>query len=210
MHRTSAKQSQFAALPRATEPQQQVPWAIVRNKANSEGPAGTRVRLCRTNPIRRANRAKQSQFAADGHGRPSPRLEALTMPPTGNKRAKQTQFPAGAGWGTARRVAQTNPIFAIMPIRRSAFPGGKSCETNPIRPRRVSGEDSQPTSSRIVRNKANLGRGSSLEFQVLSWSGRWLSLPTSDFTLRTSHFKLDTVRAVLVRGHWAVYNVARA
>ncbi len=52
----------------------------------------------------------------------------------------------------------------FLPIRRSAFPGG-----------------------RIVRNKPNLGRVSSLKFQVLSWRSRWLSLPTSNFALHTSN-----------------------
>jgi hypothetical protein len=29
-------------------------------------------------------------------------------------------------------AVQTNPISTIMPIRRSALPGGQACETNPI------------------------------------------------------------------------------
>ncbi len=58
-------------------------------------------RLCETKPIlpHRPTAAmgglvvhKQTQFAAGGHGRPSPRPEALTLPPTGDKRAKQSQF----------------------------------------------------------------------------------------------------------------------
>jgi len=55
--------------------------------------------------------------------------------------AKQTQFRTGGGWARlggrgAWGLVQTNPIPALMPIRRSAFPGGQ-----------------------IVRNKANLLRG---------------------------------------------------
>jgi hypothetical protein len=71
-----------------------------QNKANSRGwdaPGGTT-----SGAVAQAYRAKQTQFAADGQGRPLPRPEALTMPPTGDKRAKQSQFPATAGWGEAR------------------------------------------------------------------------------------------------------------
>jgi hypothetical protein len=38
-------------------------------------------------------------------------------------------------WGRCRgQSPKTNPISAILPVRRSAFPGGQPCETNPIFP----------------------------------------------------------------------------
>jgi hypothetical protein len=52
--------------------------------------------------------------------------------PTRGRSAKRTQFSASRTAGTGQ-LRQTNPIPAIMPIRRSAFPGGQSCQTNPIR-----------------------------------------------------------------------------
>jgi hypothetical protein len=95
-----------------------------QNKANSRGwdaPGGTTG-----GAVAQAYCAKQTQFAADGQGRPLPRPEALTMPPTGDKRAttprcpvsfrQQSQFPAtpgGArpkGRGAMGRTRKTKPI----------------------------------------------------------------------------------------------------
>jgi hypothetical protein len=47
--------------------------------------------------------------------------------PTRGRSAKRTQFSASRTAGTGQ-LRQTNPIPAIMPIRRSAFPGGQSCD----------------------------------------------------------------------------------
>jgi hypothetical protein len=70
----------------------------------------------------RANRAKQSQFAATPRG--------TVLRGRGANARNKPNFPAGGDKG----VVQTNPTPTIMPIRRSAFPGGQSCETNPIGP----------------------------------------------------------------------------
>jgi len=73
---------------------------------------------------RRVKDAKRTQFAARRTG------------VGGTDRAKRTQFPAApgrsrpGGRGT-RGVVQTNPIPAIMPIRRSAFPGGQIARNEP-------------------------------------------------------------------------------
>jgi len=62
--------------------------------------------------------AKRTQFAADGRGRPSPRPEALTMPPMRNKCVKQTQFPPGRDTPAIPRrwrSCETNPICLATP-----------------------------------------------------------------------------------------------
>ncbi len=71
--------------------------------------------------------AKQSQFPAapGGPGPGTRRPGACTTKPN---------FPAGR-WGQRRTQAcGTKPIPATMPIRRSAVPGGRACETKPIYP----------------------------------------------------------------------------
>ncbi len=75
--------------------------------------------------------AKRTQFAAHEQERPSPRLEALTVPPvTGGNRAKQSQFPGGTGWDGACGTE------------------GTGCCTN----------EANSTAQPIVRNKANFRR----------------------------------------------------
>jgi hypothetical protein len=124
--------------------------SIMRNKAKlgSIGVSGERVVIlcgatspesgtCKTNPIPGAAAwdrawgttgycAKQSQFPAGPDDPPS----TLQPRPRQVNCVKRTQF---ARWGRAGRglrdegrgaTGQTNPIPALMPIRRSAFPGG--------------------------------------------------------------------------------------
>jgi hypothetical protein len=95
-------------------------------------------------------RTKQSQFASGGPGRPSPRPEALTLPPvTGGKRAKQSQFARiGEGWArdgkvarettSADRCAKQTQFVAWTEMgqgrraHRASRRPGQSCETKPI------------------------------------------------------------------------------
>ena len=92
--------------------------------AGPEG-RGTRVQLCETNPIRHpgqargvpagAYRAKQTQFGADGQGRPSSRPEALAMPPqrkamASNKPNSRRRCPGQGRRGVGRgRIVQNKP-----------------------------------------------------------------------------------------------------
>jgi hypothetical protein len=96
---------------------------------------------------------KQSQFRRTGTAGPSPRPEALTMPPvTGGTRAKQSQFRAG--WPSVRNKAN----FALGvrkwgAVRQAWVPaGGPSCETNPIW--LVGGDPGRQN----MQNEANSGR----------------------------------------------------
>ncbi len=104
-----AEQSQFQRGRRSR-------WPIVQNKPNSQRTrcpiipvfhhSTTPISACcakqsqfATMPQGRGARGvpyKQSQFASGGWGRPSPRPEALRLPPvTGDNCAKQSQSPAG-------------------------------------------------------------------------------------------------------------------
>jgi hypothetical protein len=58
---------------------------------------------------------KQSQFAPDGPGRPSPRPPALTLPPTGRQRRQTKPIPGSAGWDGARGMRGDR-------AKRSQFP----------------------------------------------------------------------------------------
>jgi hypothetical protein len=79
--------------------------------------------------------AKRTQFAPDGQGRPSPRPEALTMPPTGNKRAKRTQFarrrrmgrdPRGVGRGANHAIRTQFGAARADRAKQSQFPWQRS------------------------------------------------------------------------------------
>jgi hypothetical protein len=115
----------------------------MRNKANFAQPAGRpipRGKTCKTNPIRAS---RQTHLGSPG------------------KRAKQTQFSAEVGRDGARGTrgaVQTNPIPAIMPIRRSAFPGGQLRQTKPIRPCGPEGRDRMCETNPILR-RGRAGRG---------------------------------------------------
>ncbi len=86
---------------------------------------------------RRGRRVKQSQLAPDGPGRPSPRPEALTLPPVVlSNRAKQSQFA---------------PRRAILPRRRG------TCETNPI-----SGRCQRAKQSQLLRSARKWARAGSV------------------------------------------------
>jgi len=97
-----------------------------QNKANSAGwdAAGGAT----SGAVAWAQCAKQTQFAPDGPAGPSPRPEALTMPPARGKRAKQSQFLAG------RPIVQNEPNSSIVDcglatdLRRD----DRWCKTNPI------------------------------------------------------------------------------
>jgi hypothetical protein len=135
--------------------------AIVQNEPNSAGRPGPRRAKC----------AKRTQFpAGPGGTRPGGRGTRV-------KCAKRTQFPAAE-----IPHHSSIPLFQrsnLMPIvqnepnfRRPRYPTipvfhysnvpirCRSCETKPIAPWKVSGEDAQPTKSRgpIVRNEPNLAR----------------------------------------------------
>jgi hypothetical protein len=71
--------------------------------------------------VKEADCAKQTQFAADGQGRPSPRPSALTLPPVGGNCAEQSQFRqraerakflVGEELWWIRHACQTKPIPA--------------------------------------------------------------------------------------------------
>ncbi len=120
---------------------------------------GTMDQLRKTNPISssltevpRLNCAKQSQIWVGWD------IRGTTYP--GADYAKQTQF-ATASHGTgatgawdAGQSCKTNPISPPA----SLGPAGRSRETKPIAPGKVSGEDAPPAKSQgsIVRNKPNL------------------------------------------------------
>jgi hypothetical protein len=121
--------------------------------------------LCKTNPIRGVA-ARKTIVQARGLGDATPQGSCCAKQTqsggapwgTGNECAKQTQFPGGARWDAAwgRRgvgVVQTKPIPGLVPIRRSAFPGGQ-----------------------IVRNKANFGRGTGIPSAALSGQALRVSL----------------------------------
>jgi hypothetical protein len=113
--------------------------SCVRNKANSrrcrwDEALGTgALGVVQTKPILKgdgsqqgvawAHCAKQSQSAPAGQGRPSPRPEALTLPPP-----RETSAPNKAN--LAQRQVRTRAGKAIGP----APAGDESCETKPIRP----------------------------------------------------------------------------
>jgi hypothetical protein len=84
--------------------------------------------LCKTNPISRSRDTPSFLYSVI----PACQPQAF--------RAKRTQLgPGRAGCVEAcgtRGVVQTNPIPAVMPIRRSAFPGGPSVR-NKTRPTKV-------------------------------------------------------------------------
>jgi hypothetical protein len=64
-------------------------------------------------------RAKRSQFASGRHGRPSPRPEALRLPPdTGDKCAKRSQSGAGGGTNKPNRRGSCR-------VKRSQFASGE-------------------------------------------------------------------------------------
>jgi hypothetical protein len=152
--------------------------SFLRNKANSRrrrvgrGPGDEGRGSCTnkanspTWPRRDAGRrtiswahcAKQSQFAVDGQARPSPRPEALTLPPPkGDKRVKQSQFGPETGPDKRRQDGQpgarrdkscdtrrtrqksgsTDPTCDIGPETRVETQLGDFCrgrQTKPIRP----------------------------------------------------------------------------
>ncbi len=110
------------------------PEPIVQNEPNSArlGPVWvTRGRKMQNEPnVRRADMPPPFQYSI---------IPAFQ---SGADCAKQTQFPHPRGLGT-RGVVQTNPIPALVPIRRSAFPGGR----NPT-----------PQAGAIAPNKPNSAR----------------------------------------------------
>jgi hypothetical protein len=114
------------------------PWcAIVRNKPNRQGPsAGDAGRAVQTNPIRRADHAKQTQFPAAGisphsttllfhHANPvvivpnKPNFARRPRPRWRDVRNKPNwQGPSAGGAG---RAVQTNPIWRVGRAKRTQF-----------------------------------------------------------------------------------------
>jgi hypothetical protein len=95
--------------------------------------------LCETNPIcppprwdqrdRSRDIASMPRFGQQSQSRPR-RCRAGTPNPRRDDYAKQSQFAAmprgmGPGGRGTRGVVQTNPIPTMVPIRRSASPGGR-------------------------------------------------------------------------------------
>jgi hypothetical protein len=148
---------------------------------------GDKDRMCETNPISAVARGAGIPSASlSGQALPVSRDHRqdadATVPPGGGtanlsetrRQLRQTnpisrRGPVGRGLGkTDVGVVPTNPIPALTPIRRSAFPGGKTAPNKANWPREVSGEDAQPTKSQgaIMQNEANFRR--SLKFAVSS------------------------------------------
>jgi hypothetical protein len=122
-------------------------------------------------------RTKQSQFTSDGQGRPSPRPEALTLPPVrqasapnkpnlamagwhpGANRAKRTQFGGTSrGWEPAVSNKANSGTARCGPTKRPTPPGGLSCKTKPICRTPANKEHRLPLGTN-VRNEANSHRG---------------------------------------------------
>jgi len=115
--------------------------SIVRNEANL--PGGPRVKQnqsCKTKPIPWQCRAGRGQRGAGRGGKCAKRTQFARRGRAASFArqadcAKRTQFPGRAGWDGAR----------------GAWHEGQSCETKPIRNK--SGEDAQPTKSRLCETK---------------------------------------------------------
>jgi hypothetical protein len=154
------------------------PWcAIVRNKPNRQGPsAGDAGRAVQTNPIRRADHAKQTQFPAAGisphsttllfhHAnpvvivpnkpnfarRPRPRWRDVRNKPNWRVgRAKQTQFLPLCRSGD-RRSREAH--CATSP--RCPASGNKANFTGRSGPWRAKGAKQTQSAGAIVQNEAN-------------------------------------------------------
>jgi hypothetical protein len=106
-------------------------------QTQSARPIGRRRRACCTNKPNPAGRSCQTNPISGGGNIPPFHYSIIPPCQPGGYRAKQTQFRPPAKAPMARRAKQTqlesrsrqtNPILAIMPIRRSAFPGGPLCD----------------------------------------------------------------------------------
>jgi len=144
------KQSQFPATPGGTGPAGRGPWAVVQTNPISGGVPSLKCQAGREGQVRQTkpNLGKLGYLRAGARlepmvqnkancgrpgGRDIPLFHYSTIPSFQCRRRRLCQTNpiarsgaprrCPAGPGGARGVVQTNPIPALVPIRRSAFPG---------------------------------------------------------------------------------------